>query len=229
MIVNRENVLSNQSDESCPFPTIPCGKLYIPHYGLISRSQAHGLSLGFCFLGTWQLVLTVRDIATADTVKIYMDLSSRSYPWGLIPGAVVTFLRVSNHISRKGNVYFSFIACSDIFVESLPLGLKNFNKTTAMSTFLPATGISKQPDSVTTHVCKIIDFSNAQRWREVIPTVAYVLCRITVVQKIVLKWTCSRCGKLVINCYCFEAEENQTWMFTSHARLAKIEVKLKYN
>lgn len=210
VIDNRDNVVSNQSDQSCPFPTIPSGKMFLPHYGFISRSQALALSLGFCFLSSMQLVLTVRDIETADTVKVYIDLCTHHYPWGLVPGAVVTFLQVSNHTSKRGNIYFSFKACSNIIVESLSFGSSISEKS------VPC--LPRPPDSSATQFCNLIDFSDRHRNDEVISTVAYVICRITAVQKVVLTSKCSRCAKLVNNCYCFFAGAKQTWIFGAQAR-----------
>jgi hypothetical protein len=100
IILTRDTVHSN--DMQCPFPSIPSGQMYVPRYGLISAVHASALGLGYCYLGNRSMVLTVQDILTADSVKMYLDFSTRTYPIGLLPGAVVTFRHLQQHISKQG-------------------------------------------------------------------------------------------------------------------------------
>lgn len=100
VILSRETIVSDLSE--CPFPAIPKGQVFLPHYGLVSSSIPVDLSLGCCYLGNRSVVLTVRDVSTDDNVKMYLDFRNRAYPIGLVPGAVVSFYHLQQHISRKG-------------------------------------------------------------------------------------------------------------------------------
>jgi hypothetical protein len=102
IILTRDTVVSDFNQ--CPYPRdrIPSHHMHIPHYGMIPIAQASALSLGYCYLGNRSMVLMVRDTVTADSVKMYLDFSTRAYPMGLLPGAVVTFRHLLHHVSRNG-------------------------------------------------------------------------------------------------------------------------------
>ena len=92
------------NDNQCPFVSVPSGHVYVPRYGPISRAQASAFALGYCYLGNRSVVLTIRDMSTADSVRLYLDFSGRPYPFGLLPGAVVKFRHLHQHISKQGTL-----------------------------------------------------------------------------------------------------------------------------
>lgn len=105
LILSRDTVSSNDLVKlECP--SLLSNQLFVPFSGRIPIARAADLSLGFYYLGRRRIVLTIRDVITKDTVKVYLDFSSRTYPMGLLPGAVVTLRHLKQHVSRQGMILF---------------------------------------------------------------------------------------------------------------------------
>ena len=192
-------------DNECPSPDTPNDHLFLPHYGPIPKDQANVLSLGYQYLGQRTMVLTIRDVLTADCVKIYLNLSTRPYPLGLLPGAVVTFEHVQHHISKQGNVYLSFEACSSVRIESLAIGMSS--------------NVTKSQENSHMGMRQIVEYINFQKSGKLVCTLSYISCRIVAVQKVDLRWICSVCGLSSRNaCGCHAREGKQTLLLHAKAQ-----------
>ncbi|XP_028406897.1 CST complex subunit CTC1-like [Dendronephthya gigantea] len=204
IILTRETIVPDP--RHCPFSSVPEDLVFLPHHGLAPSSIPVDLALGSCYLGNRTVVLTVRDVSTDDTMKMYLDFRNRAYPLGLLPGAVVTFYEMEQHISRKGNLYLSFQVFSNIRIDALP------SKTNSLSS------VTSQQEHSLIESRPIIEYFNFQSCGKIFFTLSYVLCHITAVQKVSLVWTCSRCSRLSNNCNCSAHDTSRKLTCSSQAR-----------
>ncbi|KAJ8255041.1 hypothetical protein GJAV_G00200290 [Gymnothorax javanicus] len=64
--------------------------------------------------------LTVQDLVSRDrSIQVYVDLSQKPYPPGLLPGATVLFQSFERKVSRIGNVYCRSVHFSCVTVTAL--------------------------------------------------------------------------------------------------------------
>ncbi|KAJ1972721.1 hypothetical protein H4R35_004523, partial [Dimargaris xerosporica] len=71
------------------------------------------------------LVLTVQDLSTADTTRLYLNLTDHLYPLGLLPGTVIEVHRVSRKLTKQGHAYFLLEPCSTLRVVATDTGTRS--------------------------------------------------------------------------------------------------------
>ena len=243
MILERETITSDQNQAVQPHPGTSNGYIYLPQYGPIPRTQASCLSLGHCYLGQRTVVLTVRDVMTVDTVKIYLMFSTRPYPIGLLPGAVVAFQYLQHHVSKQGK----YNKCFQTSTKSSYSLLKQYKTDFTLEPFnfnldliflgkiylsfeacssveiesLPrrmqsnGTKCEENPHIPMRQIIEYMNFqiSGVHSW-----TLSYILCHIVAVQRLTLWWTCSLCRRSSHACSCCARQDKESLLFNAKAQ-----------
>ncbi|KAK3711285.1 hypothetical protein QZH41_015006 [Actinostola sp. cb2023] len=111
-IIHREMRLSDTCGQ-----LLPGNNVFVPHFGALEESTVHLMELGYGYLGNNTLFICVQDLHSPNTLDVYVDLSTAPYKDGLLPGAVISCRRFLRKVSRNGNVYCSFDACSSLTVQ----------------------------------------------------------------------------------------------------------------
>jgi len=145
----------------------------------------------------------------------------------VFPGAVVTCRRFLRKLSRKGNVYCSFEACSSLTVQAVAeKGLsvnhsvnQSINQSIIQSIiqsinhfFLfppdttPSTADLPQAHQ-TIQMCSVprrflVDLVTSETSGRRIQTISRIRCRVTSVQKLSMRWDCSRCSHVIVREEC---------------------------
>ncbi|KAJ1982817.1 hypothetical protein H4R34_001585 [Dimargaris verticillata] len=82
------------------------------------------------------LILTVQDLCTTDTTRLYLNLTDYLYPLGLLPGTVIEVHRVTRKPSKRGPAYFFLEPCSTLRVMAADTTTR-FTKHQSLDLALP--------------------------------------------------------------------------------------------
>ncbi|XP_039603055.1 CST complex subunit CTC1 isoform X3 [Polypterus senegalus] len=147
--------------------------------------------------------LTVRDTELSyQTLHIYMDFSQICYIPGLVPGAHICFYRLERKISRFNTVY-----CSYGTLSSLTIMGYHFLGNNATDHYNTTSALVHLGDWA----------SGLQNWRQ-----GRVLCHVTCVLSLELKWMCSLCSAIFKQGHCTRDNpvcNSENGIFSSEAKI----------
>lgn len=115
-------------------------------------------------------------------------------------GAVVQFRRLQKKYSQKGNAYCRFDVCSSLKVEQMASA--RYNASSEIRPFLGPKIQGTGRDAERSPNANIIDLIRQESCGRLIQTIVRVRCRVTKVQRAVLRWTCCKCGHSVVKEEC---------------------------
>ncbi|XP_031564165.1 CST complex subunit CTC1-like isoform X2 [Actinia tenebrosa] len=219
----RGRILSRElrmSDITCQM--LRGNNVLVPRFGPLHEATVQQLEVGFGYLGNKNVFLRLQDLESPNTIDVYMDLSRASYIDGLIPGAVITCRRFLSKLSRGGNIYCSFDACSSLTIDEPAtehLAPSVHRASRSNSRACSSESLIKQPQLSSVPQRLLIDFVKCETSGSRIHTISQVRCRVTAVQKVSLRWQCARCGHVIIREECSQGCANTGgFTFSAEAR-----------
>ncbi|KAI9272633.1 CST, telomere maintenance, complex subunit CTC1-domain-containing protein [Phascolomyces articulosus] len=155
--------------------------------------------------GRNQLFFRVRQTNGLDTVDIYMDVWNRTYPLGLVPGALVTFHRLVRKKSDFGSVTCQMLPCSWAEVSEL----RNPQAEEILTEQIPC----KNLVDIGIPIRKL----GKQGHNNSDPTVFKIQCAVKSIIQVSLGWKCGTCGTNVKNNKCYRLCKQANRVFMANA------------
>ncbi|KAI9495113.1 CST, telomere maintenance, complex subunit CTC1-domain-containing protein [Zychaea mexicana] len=155
--------------------------------------------------GRNQLFFRLRQTDGLDTVDIYMDVWNRTYPLGLIPGALVTFYNLVRKRSEHGTVHCQMLPCTSAAVSE-QLDPRTETIITEQIPQKKLSDISRKPGS-----------KNNNNNNKTDPSVFKTPCAIKSISFVSMGWVCGECGTGVQKNKCYQLCKTAKRIFTANA------------
>ena len=133
-----------------------------------------------------KLYLRVRDVQSAHVIDVYVPLSQRPYPAGLLVGAVVALSGAVRKLSPSWKIYMECTTTTDIHILSPPPVPAHISPPFAFSTVVPPPPQPRPPSFLSSFTpCPVVVSQLVHRLR----------CRIHAVKRLSFAVHCLRCAQ----------------------------------